>query len=443
MEAFKYTLREQHPALLMEMRLGKTLVAIRRINLYQPRHSRDGLRVLVVAPNPALDSWEIELNKEGESDIVYLHGTKAQRKKILKQKCKWTLFNKEGHRALPEISEIDWDAVVLDESTFVKNAKTKVTKYFIKHFRECPHRWIMTGRVNPESDLEVHQQLTFLRGSAFGFRNFWKFRAKCFTNADQYNWFPKPGIQGLIRRHIAETCFVQRREDVGMDVPKVYEHRMLELPSTLQRAYKQCEDLFILEWDQQEIDRTAYKPVQQHYLRKICGGFIGDEFVWDGKAKELHYLLTSELKSEPVVVFCDYVQEVKMLRDFLTKKKIKCDALWGDVKPADRRKIKRKFQEGRIQVVVCQPEVVKMGTDFSRADTVIFYSTPMSGETRIQAEDRILEVMKAGPLLVIDMMCKDTIEVDCFDLIRAKDTAATWTLKRVRKLMEQRRVGMN
>ena len=51
-DALKYA-SIQHPALFIEMRLGKTLITIRRIKRYP-----DCNKVLVVAPYSALNSWK-------------------------------------------------------------------------------------------------------------------------------------------------------------------------------------------------------------------------------------------------------------------------------------------------------------------------------------------------------------------------------------------------
>lgn len=109
-EAFKYSLREQHPALFMEMRLGKSLVVIRRCNLYKPRDAKRGLRVLVIAPGSALGSWWEELtlpDKEGvdENEVVWLQGKRAERVAALQRNdATWYLLNREGFQILPEIA---------------------------------------------------------------------------------------------------------------------------------------------------------------------------------------------------------------------------------------------------------------------------------------------------------------------------------------------------
>src|SRR4051812_46336880 len=74
--AFRYAMLERHPALFMEMRLGKCLVTIRRIQQYKPLNPQLGLKALIVTQSSAIESWIEELHKEGETDFVVLSGTK-------------------------------------------------------------------------------------------------------------------------------------------------------------------------------------------------------------------------------------------------------------------------------------------------------------------------------------------------------------------------------
>lgn len=96
----RYALNEQHPALLVEMRLGKSLVVIRRIAIDR------GRRILVVAPNSALDSWEDELAAERQT-YVRVTGDRSQRLAKLRSPFRWYLLNREAWRTLPEIAGRD------------------------------------------------------------------------------------------------------------------------------------------------------------------------------------------------------------------------------------------------------------------------------------------------------------------------------------------------
>jgi len=265
-EAFHYARVTKHPALFLEMRLGKTLVAIRRILLYPNLQ-----RVLIVAPNSALGAWEDELRKEGEpaESIIYLQGDRSQRLGKLLDGKVWNLLNKEGFLALPQIAELPWDVVVLDESTFIKNPQAKVTKFFLQNFRDVPHRWILTGMPNPQSDLELWSQLAFLDGEAFGFSNYWAFRrARYEQRLGRYEWAPLPGTQSMVKRTVGARACVIRRKDVDMETERIYQVRRFTLPKKLRETYDTAEKDFVLERDGVEIRKTIFALPAYQWRRR-------------------------------------------------------------------------------------------------------------------------------------------------------------------------------
>lgn len=438
--AFPYVLRTQHPATWLEMRLGKCLLAIRRSKMYIPQNRKDGLLILIVAPNSALGSWETELELEGESDVVFLQGTKEQRQKLLAEKHKWNLINKEGHRALPEIADVRWDSLIVDESTFIKNPTSKVTKFFTKNFRDVPHRWSLTGCPNPQGDLDLFEQLRFLYGEAFGCRNFWQFRAKFFEPARYgYGWQPKLDSQTKIKTWLAEHVFILHRKDVNSDVPKVYEQRTLTLPRKLRKTYDELEADFLLEVSGEEVKRTKYAPVAFQWMRQLCGGFINEELVWDGKLKVLVSLLSGELANEPVVIWFSYNKALHAAYQYLLKHDISCRWAAGVTKPADRRKFERDFAKGKFRVALLQTKIAETGFNLSVSDTAIYHSVPLGTQARVQTEDRILAVDKPGPLLIIDLIVKDSVDDAVLETLTDKRFKGHWTLRRVFQLIQKRR----
>lgn len=118
-EGFAYTLQEEHPALFMEMRLGKTLVTVRRCKTYKT-WCGSGTMNLVVAPNSALPSWEKEARGEG-CDIQNLSGMPVKEinerlRGLFEFHAEWPhphiffLLNKEAvlRKGLAELDDFDW-----------------------------------------------------------------------------------------------------------------------------------------------------------------------------------------------------------------------------------------------------------------------------------------------------------------------------------------------
>ena len=434
-----YSLQEKHPALFIEMRLGKTLIPIRRSKMYTPRDPLLGLRCLVVAPNSALSSWVDELEEEGETFILPDGSSLERLVTIAGSKAKWVLLNKEAFLSIPEIAEVNWDVIVLDESIFIKNPKAKVTKFFLKNFRDVPHRWILTGRPNPSSDLDFFTQLVFLDGEAFGCTNFWRFKTKYFRKeVYSFDWVPYPRTAGIIRREVARRALVIRRKDVSMDVPKVFEKRKLVLPPALRRAYKLLEKDYVLEYEGKEVSKTVYAPVALQQLRQLCGGSINKEFKWEGKIDEILSLLEGELAGEKVVVWFNYNHEINRVYEALTDCGFNCTIINGKVKVKERLLRQKLFNKGNLQVALVQIAVAKSGVNFSGADTAIYYSPVYGTDPWIQSQDRILAVEKKGPLLLISLLVENTVDEDLYESLIQGDFDSKWTLERIYKLARER-----
>lgn len=435
--AFVYTMDKRHPALFIEMRLGKTLIVIRRCLLYKPLDGKK-LRILVVGPSSCLGSWMDQLKAEGESDVALLVGSAADRRDLLASGAKWCLINKEGFLAIPEMAwTVNWDCVILDESTFIKNPKAKVTRYFLKHFRDCPHRWILTGTPNPESDLEFWPQLAFLDGGAFGHRNFWNFRSADFQpDSRGFKWMPKPGVQQKINRAVAGRAFILRRKDVALATTKIKEVRWLELPKALRSTYSKVEADFELEGNQ-----TLWAMVKYSWLQRMVGGFIDDRLVYHGKVDCLLELLTGELSQEQVVVWFNYNSEIRACSDALHKAKVTHRILWGAQDLPERLKIRQTFVDGSARILLVQQAVAQMGMDLSVSDTAIYYSMTPSFLAMSQTADRIVRVGKTSPLLYIYLVVKDSVDEDLYHAIVGKTLRAGMSLDAILKTSLAGRLG--
>lgn len=428
-----YLRNHQHVALFMEMRLGKTLCAIRQCLQYPPRCAQAGLRVLVVCPSSCFKSWVDELELENERDYQILIGTRQQRLDMIASLKRWNIINKEGHIAIPEIANPKWDAVILDESIFVKNPKAKVTKFFLRNFREVPHRWILTGKPNPESDLEFWCQLAFLDGCAFGSYTYWDFRTKYFEPAYMgYKWTHKLGAPTAIRKYVARRAFVLRRKDVSNDVAKVYETRTIQMPRKIRKIYRTIVREFILETDT-SVKTTKWAMQKFIWLRKLCGGFADKDFIWDGKLSELLLILQTELAGENVVVWFDYNCELFETQRVLAANKIKCNMLYGKIDIKKRMQVLQDFGK-TFNVLLLQQAVSQTGVNLSASDTSIYYSTPLGCNAREQTEDRIVALNKQS-VLIIDLVVENSIDEKLIDLVKQKKFEGSWTLQRIRKLM--------
>ncbi len=423
--AVDYALDVGDPAFFVQMRIGKTVMAIDSCNALGAN------KVLVVAPTSALYSWEDELEMEGETSYCYLLGKAKEKTRLLEDgDSRWYLLNKEGHLAFHSseehgrrtthywddvfTTEPEWDAVILDESTFIRYPKTLVSKCFTQNFRDVPHRMILSGMPNPESELDFFQQFLFLDGGETFGNNYWRFRATNFIEAGYQNWLVRTKARERIAKAVSKRAFVVRRKDVALEVPIVYEKRFAVLPSKLREAYTKAEEEFLLEYDGSTINRTLYKIAVYMWTRHLSSGFVDGELKWTGKIDLLLELLSGELRGQPVIVWFDFNEGLFACRRWLLASGYSVRSVVG--KPymsVARRKISiRDWKNGRAQVLLAQPRCLQYGVNLSRADVEIFFTSPLSNELRTQSLDRIIDVTDKHPRLCIDLVTKDTVDED-------------------------------
>ena len=415
-EALSYSRQRSRVALFMEMRLGKTLVCIRWL-------SNQTGPILVVAPVEALSGWMDELQGDGISSdrIRLLYGTKKQRLQELEfaPSNAWCLINYEGLRVVgKEIKDHQWDAVVLDESTRIRNPKAGITKYCLASFNNVQRKAILTGLPDPEGPMDYFCQMAFLHGSFMGSHNFWMFRHKYFTSdAKGWEWHPRSGSVDAIKREVHGLAYRLSRDKANIGSKKMYQKRIVEMNTVQAKAYKQVKDKF--EYEGKE---TKWVVSQITWLARIAGGFDpdGEVHLSTRKLDELCRLLKEDLRNEQVLVWFRFNAELLATVERLNELGIKVAYITGKIDKKDRPTIVKSFQSKTVQVLAMQVKCGRFGLDCSAADTAIYYSNPYDGEDRAQTEDRIVHPKKTKPLLLMDLITQGSIDEDVIQILKRK-----------------------
>lgn len=415
-EALTYAQTRSRIALFMEMRLGKTLVCIRWLE------NKTG-PFLIVAPVEALSGWENELRGERvtPSDITVLYGTKKQRLDKLadSNSQSWCLINYEGLRVIDKaIHAVSWGAVVLDESTRIRNPKARTTKYCLSAFSNVRHKAILTGLPDPEGPIDYYCQMSFLNGGFLGCHNYWIFRHKFFkTDSRGWNWEPKAGSIDRIKRDVHGSSFLLSRDKANIGSKKLYQKRVVDMTPGQIKLYNQVKNQFA--YEEQE---TKWVITQVLWMARIAGGFNADgtELISKKKMNELIRLLREDLKKEQVVVWFRFNRELHAACEVMSRLKIPFEFITGSVDKSLRPSIIQRFQSGVFRVLAMQVKCGRFGLDCSAADTAIYYSNPYDGEDRAQTEDRIVHPQKEKPLLLIDLVSRNSIDEDVIRILKDK-----------------------
>jgi SNF2 family DNA or RNA helicase len=433
---YSYTNKAQHPALFVDMRLGKTLVAVRKIKTYAKCNS-----VLIVAPYSAFDGWRKTLKAEYEGIPIELTEPASDAGWQLTLRFpmnKWFLINHSGFLRIPELGMYPWDVVVIDESTCLKAYTSKISKYFAKNFRNVKHRWVLTGLPDPESELDYFQQLKFLNPNVLGW-DVRRFKMRYFVQTEHHQLFITTRGKKLLTDRLAKHCFFMSRKDAGYDIEKIYKRRIVKMPSEIKDIYDKIVDEFILETDE-HFRMTKYAVTKFGWLRELCCGMVyknetDKELIWPGKLELLEELVEGELKKTPLVIWCRYINDILNIQEKFSDKKL--GIIYGKVKKPDRTKLINKFQNGKLDWLVIQPTTERFGADMSLTSTCIYYSTPLGLETRVQTEDRIIDIGKTESSLIIDLVVENSIEEKILKQLFKKNSRQE-TMKNIIKEMQRK-----
>ena len=449
-------------ALFMDMRLGKTIVTI---HWARERKLR---RVLLVAPQPTLvgrDMWEGELQRAG-FPVTMLHTIPDKADRLARAEWQWLPIkaavavgiearfhdasepllpfefaqatvgmkrkratgwfgiNYEALRTMPELLDLPWDAIVLDESTRIRNPKAQITKLIVRNTGHVEHRAILSGLPNPEDPLDFFEQFHFLIGDFCGFNNYWACRQTWFyQGAADWEWLPKKDTREKIKTFVHEHAYFLSRKKAGVGSKKVYETRTVPLSPVQRRQVGQiARDMAVGEVE------TKWTPVAHTWLQKIAGGFTPTgkpELMSDAKPKALRELVLETFPTQSIVVWFHFNHEIDCLYEMLHKiKRLTVERCYGATPVRERAKIQERFQNGETRVLLIQIALGQFGWRLDRSSTVIYYSNSYEFEDRAQSEDRVIHVKKTEPVLYIDLVTLDSTDEDVVDALHDKKSNA-------------------
>lgn len=430
-------------AAYMEMRLGKSLCAVRWVE-----SKPDVRKALIVCPPAVVPSWRRELAQEGQVACEVTGATQDERERAVAAAGpdhKWYVVNVEGLRAreagrtVPSAwARLAWDAVVIDEATCVRNPKSRTTRIALDHLADARYRALLTGLPNPEGPEDYVTQMLFLEGAGgrfMGARNFWEWRAEHMQPA-RFGWTIKGASLGVLRQEVRARSFFLTRKQAGMPDEKLRQVRHVQLPKAVKAAIARART------DLEVADRlTNNALVAMQWECQLAGGrFPGLEH--DAKFAELTYLATGEFSREKLVVWARHTAELVAAASALEAAGASVECVRGSVPREERQRIVDRFMtERHPRVLVAQPKCLHVGVDLSVAEVSIVLSNYFDYEVRAQFEDRIVHPMKARPALVLDLVAEGTIDEDIVQALTEKRVNSRSFNARLLEIARQRRAA--
>lgn len=336
--------------------------------------------------------------------------------------------------------------LAVDESSRMKNPKSKTTKALLGLARYAKHRIVASGTPAPNSEMEFWAQAKFIDSSSFP-DSFYQFRNTYFHlgRGNQVMALPQGRImsRGMMQeifqkgwkymitpenREKLMACMPfahwVRKED-ALDLPeKIDEFRMVRMNPNERRTYNEMKTHLVAEIKTRKdvaviTAEVALAKIMK--LRQATSGFLYDEnhvAHRPGKSCKMRELedLLEELGPQQVIIWVQFHEEVEAILELLKGKTT--TTLYAGT--TDRDASIKDFQEGRVQYLIAHPRSAAHGLTFVNCSTSVFFSLDYSFEAHAQARDRIHRIGQTKKCLYVYLIAEKSVDEMIMDVLTRK-----------------------
>jgi SNF2 family DNA or RNA helicase len=416
--------------------LGKTAIVLQLLE--QLYWAKDTFRTLVIAPLRVIYSvWPDELKKWDLHYLSYsiLHGSKKN--ELVKGNADIDLVNVEALKWFFNAKKVlNYDLLVIDESSKFKSYKAKRTKMLHKRLKEVDRRIILTGTPSPNGLMDLWSQIYILdQGKTLG-KNITRFRSRFFYTVNYRafsEWLPKNGSDIAIQRQIAPLVY-RIDAETHLKLPKLIINNIkVQLPKSLFRIYKKLEKKLFIELDNQQV-AIASEANDYGYCRQFANGRMYKppetlKLAKRGQNREiiaLHNLkvealleLIGELQGKPLLVAYYYKHDYDQLTEALGTDTL---VLGSRTKTELTTQIIAKWNKGEIPVLLAHPQSMAFGLNLQHGGRdICWFGLTDSLEDYIQFIRRVHRQGAKGQTRVHHLITQGTVDEAIILRLQAKE----------------------
>lgn len=326
-------------------------------------------------------------------------------------------------------------AVILDESTKIKNPESEITQAVFKLAPLFSKRIIMTGTPVANRPYDIWAQIYFLdQGKHLG-EDFAKFKRESDLSNDLYEHKDKQlSFESFIENvfsHISDFSVRETKDSGVIHLPeKMIESIISDWEPIQYDLYVQVQkemravvlrDGIPTEDNSEEVLKRLLRLVQIASNPHLIDESYTQE---PGKLEILRNIISIiRNNSEKCIVWSSFVYNIDWLSKELEKFGV-CK-VHGKMDMDTRNKSIEKFiNEEDIGVLIATPGAAKEGLTLTVANHVIFYDRNFSLDDYLQAQDRIHRISQIKKCFVHNLIMKDSIDEWVDVLLQAKHLAA-------------------
>ena len=312
-----------------------------------------------------------------------------------------------------------WDLVVIDESQVLK-ARNSGFSRAARRLRHARRRLALSATPIDKTPIDLFAQMRFVDHTILG-DSFTAFAEEyCYRGGWKgKKWiFHKHKMDAFLER-IRPAVFRLTKEFQSLP-PLTITPVPVQLLGAQARTYERMQHHSVINGTTARLAVT-----RQVKLEQITGGAIIDDTNVPtpvGRAKERKLRSLVKRLHAPVVVFCKYLHEIPIIYQVLEERFKRVAELHGGIKGDMRTAAINHFQAGHIDALVCQVRTGGVSVEFTRSNTMIFYSF---GFSLIDFEQIIGRLHRGGqtrPVTVYVLHAVDTVDDEIIAAIEDKYT---------------------
>lgn len=363
-------------------------------------------KVLVVCPYGIMETaWTTELFGliPHRPYVMLHHNNSTKRRDLASIDRPWHIINFDGiETILNELIANMYDLIIIDESTAYKTHTTKRWKYMRRLVRPETLVWALTGAPTPNSPIEAYGQGKLVTPWNLKDTSFSSFKAMTLVQMGEYRWVPSTRANDIVKQVLQPAIRIRKADCLKELPPVTLEQFKVRNSPEQEKLLSDLRKDWISKIDGYEVN-AANAGVLLSKILQICTGAVFDsngvaiEIKAPERIKIVHDLIERASSIEAsdgrvggkTLLFVPFRPTLEVLRKELSKK-YKVGVIHGDVNPSERSEIYNKFQTtDEIDIIIATPSSMSHGVTATAANTIIWYGPIMSGETYLQACNRM------------------------------------------------------
>jgi SNF2 family DNA or RNA helicase len=410
---------------VLKMGAGKTISTLTAIDELiadgEIRHA------LIIAPKRvALSVWPAEIEAWEHTKWLkhaVLDGSPAERMAKLKDasKRRLTIIGIDNVQWLLDIiagwdeDHPIFDLLVIDETSKLKNPKSKRGKALAKIAGRFRNRWGLTGTPNPNSLLDLFTPLKVITDGKLWGKSFYTWQKQHFYPIDRngYQWRVLPGHAPIIQADAA-TVSIALGENEMPELPEI--SVLLDevrLPYVARNAYDRMERKLFADLVEGDRIIAVSKAVATGKLAQAANGFMYDDdgasgahTLHDEKASWISELV-DDLDGEPLIIVYEFQEDLAMLRRLFGD----LPYLGSGVSDAQANKHIEAWNKGQLPIFALHPASGGHGLNLQHGGSRMAWIAPTwSAELWDQTVARIHRPGQSNHVMIHVCIAHDTVD---------------------------------